>query len=48
MGSLGRILVADDEETFLHATGDLLRRGGGVGGGVEQGEVEEGGARRVK
>ncbi len=28
MGSLGRILVADDEETFLHSTGDLLRREG--------------------
>jgi len=28
MSSLGRILVADDEETFLHATGDLLRREG--------------------
>lgn len=28
MSSLGRILIADDEETFLHATADLLRREG--------------------
>ena len=28
MAELGRILVADDEETFLQSTGDLLRREG--------------------
>lgn len=28
MGELGRILVADDEETFLQSTADLLRREG--------------------
>jgi DNA-binding response OmpR family regulator len=28
MSSRGRILIADDEETFLHATADLLRREG--------------------
>jgi DNA-binding response OmpR family regulator len=28
MTSRGRILLADDEETFLHATADLLRREG--------------------
>ena len=28
MSARGRILIADDEETFLHATADLLRREG--------------------
>jgi CheY-like chemotaxis protein len=28
MTTRGRILLADDEETFLHATADLLRREG--------------------
>ncbi len=28
MAELGRILIADDEETFLHSTADLLRRQG--------------------
>ena len=28
MVKLGRILIADDEETFLHSTADLLRREG--------------------
>jgi CheY-like chemotaxis protein len=28
MGDLGRILIADDEETFLHSTVDLLREKG--------------------
>lgn len=28
MSELGRILLADDEETFLHSTADLLRREG--------------------
>ena len=28
MSDLGRILIADDEETFLHSTADLLRREG--------------------
>jgi DNA-binding response OmpR family regulator len=28
MGDLGRILIADDEETFLHSTADLLREQG--------------------
>jgi DNA-binding response OmpR family regulator len=28
MDEPGRILIADDEETFLHSTGDLLRREG--------------------
>ncbi|MFQ5964144.1 MAG: response regulator [Candidatus Scalinduaceae bacterium] len=28
MSELGRILIADDEETFLHSTADLLRREG--------------------
>lgn len=28
MADLGRILIADDEETFLHSTADLLRREG--------------------
>ena len=28
MGKMGRILIADDEETFLHSTADLLRQQG--------------------
>lgn len=28
MAELGKILIADDEETFLHSTADLLRREG--------------------
>lgn len=28
MADLGRILIADDEETFLHSTADLLRQSG--------------------
>jgi len=28
MGKVGRILIADDEETFLHSTADLLRQQG--------------------
>ena len=28
MGDLGRILIADDEETFRNSIADLLRRGG--------------------
>ena len=28
MSDLGKILIADDEETFLRSTADLLRREG--------------------
>src|SRR4030095_11661625 len=39
MTPLGRVLIADDEETFLMATADLLRREGFEGETVRDGET---------